>query len=99
MFPTPNVIGTKIMTRSAIAAIALITFASLPVRAASVDHLPAAVGTASAMPKALFRHVTSNGTTKPTGAALDGRGGTTAALDRKSRDLHNLIATSICTGC
>jgi len=87
------------MTRSAFAAVALIAIAGLPVRAAPVDHLPVAVGSTSMMPQALFRHVESNGTTKPTGAALDGRGGTTAALDRKSRDLHTLIATSICTGC
>lgn len=87
------------MTRSAFAAIALIAIAEFPVRAAPVDHLPAAVGSPSTMPQALFRHVEANGTTKPKGSALDGRGGTTAALDRKSRDLHNLIATSICTGC
>ena len=87
------------MTRPAFAAIALITFAPFPVSAAPVDHLPAAVGSASTMPQALFRQVTSNGTTKPGGSALDGRSGTTAALDRKSRALHNLIATSICTGC
>ncbi|WP_280944443.1 hypothetical protein [Methylobacterium sp. C1] len=43
--------------------------------------------------------MTTNGTTKPAGPAPDGRGGTTAALDLKSRDLHALIATSICTGC
>ncbi|SEG66543.1 MULTISPECIES: hypothetical protein [unclassified Methylobacterium] len=87
------------MTRSAFAAIALIAIAGLPAHAAPVDHLPAAVGAASTMPQAPFRHVASNGTTKPTGSALDGRVGTTAALDRKSRDLHHLIATSICTGC
>lgn len=87
------------MTRSAFAAIALIAVAGLPVRAAPVDHLPAAVTSASTMPQALFRHVASSGTTKPAGAALDGRAGTTAALDRKSRALHDLIAASICTGC
>ncbi len=53
------------MTRPAFAAIALITFAAFPVSAAPVDHLPAAVGSASTMPQALFRQVTSNGTTKP----------------------------------
>lgn len=87
------------MTRSALAAIALIAIAGIPAHAAPIDHLPAAVGSASTMPHVPFRHVAPNGTTKPAGSALDGRGGTTATLDRKSRDLHHLIATSICTGC
>lgn len=87
------------MIRIALAAVAVLTLAGLPVHAAPTDT-PMAVGSlALPMPKALFRHVASNGTTKPAGAALDRRNGTTPDLDRRSRELHRLIATSICTGC
>ncbi len=46
-----------------------------------------------------FRSVTSLGTTKPAGAALDARGGIKPSLDAESRRLDHLIHTAICTGC
>ncbi|ACA15867.1 hypothetical protein M446_1351 [Methylobacterium sp. 4-46] len=52
-----------------------------------------------ALSRPVVRHVTSLGTTKPDGAALDARAGTRPDLDRRSRDLARLIATSICRGC
>ncbi|WP_408903024.1 hypothetical protein [Methylobacterium radiotolerans] len=85
------------MIRSALTVVALFSIATLPVRAAPIDA-PRVVATA-ALPKAQFRHVTMNGTTKPAGLSLDGRSGTTPDLDRKSGELHRLLATSICTGC
>ena len=47
----------------------------------------------------LFRHVTPLGTTKPNGAALDERLGTSPALERRSRELDRLIAIRICSRC
>lgn len=46
-----------------------------------------------------FRRVSAVGQTKPPGAALDERAGSTAALDAKSRQLDWLINNAICSGC
>ncbi|MDE4915249.1 hypothetical protein PQI07_32200 [Methylobacterium sp. 092160098-2] len=60
---------------------------------AQLVHLPMLhVGTG-------FRRVSAVGQTKPAGAALDERAGSTAALDARSRQLDWLINNAICTGC
>lgn len=77
------------MTRHLIFALAAIAAASPTVAAPSLVNSP----TSS------FRHITATGTTKPGGATLDVRRGTTMSLDRKSQELGRYIATAICTGC
>lgn len=47
----------------------------------------------------VVRQVNSVGQTKPRGSSLDVRGGTTRALDERSRRLNWLINNSICSGC
>lgn len=46
-----------------------------------------------------FRHVIANGTTKPPGAALDDRRGSSMALVAIDMRLDRLVRTAICTGC
>lgn len=46
-----------------------------------------------------FRQVTANGTTKPLGAALDDRRGTSMALAAIDMRLDRIVRTSICRGC
>lgn len=47
----------------------------------------------------VLAHVTTTGTTKPPGAALDGRLGTSPALDDAGKRLGALVRLGICTGC
>lgn len=47
----------------------------------------------------LFRHVATNGTTKPLGAPLDQRLGTSMHLTTADMRLSRAIRTAICTGC
>lgn len=47
----------------------------------------------------LLARATTSGTTKPPGAALDGRLGTSPALENASRRLDALVRMAICTGC
>lgn len=77
------------MTRRLIFALAAITAASPTFAASSLVKSPIS----------LFRHITATGTTKPGGATLDVRRGTTMSLDHKSQELGRYIATAICTGC
>jgi hypothetical protein len=46
-----------------------------------------------------FRRVSAVGQTKPPGAALDRRAGTTPGLDAQSHRLDQLISTTICGRC
>ncbi|UIN35080.1 hypothetical protein [Methylobacterium oryzae] len=46
-----------------------------------------------------FRRVSAVGQTKPPGAALDWRAGTTPGLDAQSHRLDQLITTTICSRC
>ncbi|GJD53558.1 hypothetical protein OPKNFCMD_6335 [Methylobacterium crusticola] len=46
-----------------------------------------------------FRRVSAVGQTKPSGAALDWRAGTTSGLDAQSHRLDQLISTTICSRC
>jgi hypothetical protein len=46
-----------------------------------------------------FRQVSAVGATKPPGAALDDRQGTTPSLDADSHRVRQLIRSSICRGC
>lgn len=47
----------------------------------------------------LFRHVAVNGTTKPPGASLDHRLGTSMRLTTADMRLSRAIRTAICKGC
>lgn len=47
----------------------------------------------------LFRHVAATGTTKPLGASLDHRLGTSMRLTTADMRLSRAIRTAICTGC
>lgn len=71
--------------------------ASMPERMPAALSAAMSAPTPSTMPT--FRHVTSLGTTKPPGAALDARGGTGPRLDAESRRLARAIRTAVCTGC
>lgn len=61
----------------------------------------AAVQSAGTSPPSvtLFRHVAASGTTKPPGASLDQRVGTSMHLIREDIRLSRVIRTAICTGC
>ncbi len=80
------------------AAVALTASTSLALAVSPVQVVP---GTRTPLPVAstLFRHVTSSGTTKPPGLALDDRLGSSAALGKIDMRLGHLVHTAICTGC
>ena len=68
--------------------------------AAALDALPNARGTMTAPDVFRFmRQITTVGATKPPGAALDHRLGTTPRLDLASRLLDQRIRTTSCAGC
>src|SRR4051794_31399485 len=89
--------------RSHAAVFAALVLANTALSSAAAAHsLPEAP--AAAQPARLpllhvragFRQVSAVGQTKPPGAALDARRGTTVSLDAESHLLDQLIQTSIC---
>ena len=87
-------------TTFALIVLALAALGAWPPRAAAADTLSDALGTMTAPSVArLMRQITTVGATKPPGAVLDHRLGTTPRLDLASRLLDQRISTTICAGC
>lgn len=57
------------------------------------------VRAASPVVSGLLRHITATGTTKPNGAVLDGRLGTSPFLEAADRRIDRVVRTAICRGC
>lgn len=81
--------------RSLLVALALTGPAPLALAAGPSE--PVRAPTLSASTQA--RQVAAGGTTKPPGAALDARRGTSPTLAALDMRLDRLVRTAICTGC
>jgi len=84
--------------RSVVVALVLTSSAPFAMARTSEAALPPA---STFLPRAttLFRHVASNGTTKPLGAPVDQRLGTSPHLATADMRLSRAIRAAICTGC
>lgn len=95
--------GTSKLVSTALAALVLVSTAVTPAAAGHfMSETPAAAKPVQLPPLHTtmgFRRVSAVGQTKPLGAALDWRAGTTPALDAQSHRLDQLISTTICSRC
>ncbi len=105
-FSSNRATGRTTSSRLVSAAVATLVLISTAVTPAAAEHFMSESAAAS-KPVQLpplhtttgFRRVSSVGQTKPPGAALDWRAGTTTGLDAQSRRLDQLISTTICSRC
>ncbi len=105
-FSSKRAAGRTASSRLFSAALATLVLVSTEATLAAAGHFTSEVS-AAAKPVRLpplritmgFRRVSAVGQTKPPGAALDWRAGTTSGLDAQSHRLDNLISTTICRGC
>lgn len=96
--------GRTVSSRLVSAAVATLVLVSTSVTPATAGHF-ISEAPAAAKPVRLpslhttmeFRRVSAVGQTKPPGAALDWRVGTTPGLDAQSHRLDQIISTTICT--
>ncbi|WP_407519542.1 hypothetical protein [Methylobacterium oryzisoli] len=91
------------LVSAALVTLVLVSTAATPAAAGHIMSEPAAAARSVRLPPLHitmgFRHVSAVGQTKPPGAALDWRAGTTPRLDAKSHHLDQLINTMICSRC
>jgi hypothetical protein len=94
---------TSKLVSTGLAALVLVSTAVTPVAAGHfMSEAPAAAKPVWLPPlhtTMSFRRVSAVGQTKPPGAALDWRAGTTPGLDAQSHRLDQLISTTICGRC
>ena len=94
---------TSKLVSTALATLVLVSTAVTPAAAGHFMSEPAAAAKSVRLPPLHttmgFRRVSAVGQTKPPGAALDLRAGTTPRLDAQSHRLDQLISTTICSRC
>ena len=93
----PNRILTALVLACAVTTAQARALAPMPATMPVILSAPMPAPTPPSIPS--VRNVTSLGTTKPSGAVLDARGGTTPRLATESRRLDRLIRTAVCIGC
>lgn len=85
-------------SRTLLSALALTCLTSFAASAGSAHPLVSS-GIPPVSSLMAFRHVTATGTTKPPGAALDDRGGTSMTLAAADLRVKQLVRSAICRGC
>lgn len=106
-FSSGQVLGRTTTSNLVSAALATFVLVSTAVAPAAAGHFlmsePAVSSSSVRLPPLHttmgFRRLSTVGQTKPPGAALDWRVGTTPRLDAQSHRLDQLINTSICSRC
>ena len=105
-FSSKRITGRTASSRPVSAAFATLAVFSTAVMPAAAEHFmsdaPAVAKVVRLPPLHIttgFRRVSAVGQTKPPGAALDWRAGTTPALDAQSRRLDQHISDTICSRC